>query len=78
VVIGAYGWGIDGIIRHGKNGFLVKPGDPESLKIALNQIMGLSTKKRQEIASAARETVLDLSSEKVAKAYLQKIKELKK
>jgi len=77
IVIGAYGWGIDGIIKHGENGFLVQPGDPESLKKVLNQIKDLSIKKRKEIASAARETILELTDQKVAEAYLLKVKELK-
>jgi len=76
MVIGAYGWGIDGIIRHGENGFLVQPGDPESLKDVLIQVMSLSANRRTDIVSAARETVLELTSQKAADAYLQKIKEL--
>jgi len=76
IVIGAYGWGIDGIIRKGENGYLVNAGDKESLKSVLNEIRSLTMEEREEIGRASRETVLLLSEQHVSDSYLNKLKEL--
>lgn len=76
IVIGAYGWGIDGIIRNGENGFLVEPGDMESLKNTLNGILSLSLEEREKIGHSSRETVMGLSEKMAAESYLDKLREL--
>ena len=76
LVIGAYGWGIDGIIRSGENGFLANPGDKASLRMVLNKILALSKEEREKIGLSSRETLLELSEQDVANSYLRKLKEL--
>lgn len=76
IVIGATGHGIDGIIQHQKNGFLVEPGDKDALKKTLEEIFILPAEKRKEIAGMARNTILELTEKKVSDAYLAKLKEI--
>ena len=76
LVVGARGWGIDGIIHHGENGFLAIPGDKSSLEAVLNEILALSTEEREKILMTSRETVLQLSEQNAASSYLGKLREL--
>ncbi len=56
-VIGCRGQGIDGIIKHGRNGFLVPPQGLEELVIELNHLFQAKAHS-QQIGAAARETIL--------------------
>lgn len=76
IVIGAIGHGVDGIIQHQLNGFLVEPGDKDALKKVLDEIFILSEEKRKKLAGMARETILELTEKKVSDAYLAKLKEI--
>lgn len=76
IVIGAIGHGVDGIIQHRLNGFLVEPGDRAGLKKTLEEILQLPAEKRKEIAAMARKTMLELTEKKVSDAYLAKLKEI--
>lgn len=75
IVVGARGWGIDGIVQHGKNGFLAEAKDVKSLENVIVEIEKLPAAKRLEILSEARKTVLDLTRQKVADNYLNRLKE---
>jgi len=75
VVVGARGWGIDGIVRHGKNGFLAEAKDVKSLEKTILEIGNLSTANRIELLSNTRNTVLTLTRQKVADNYLTRLKE---
>jgi len=76
IVIGAIGHGVDGIIQHQKNGFLVEPGDKDALKKVLDEILVLHEDKREELAGMARKTILELTEKKVSDAYLAKLNEI--
>jgi glycosyltransferase involved in cell wall biosynthesis len=76
LVVGARGWGIDGIIQHGKNGFLAEAKEKKSLENILLEIENLPAAKRLEILSEARKTVLELTRQKVADKYLNRLKEV--
>jgi glycosyltransferase involved in cell wall biosynthesis len=76
IVIGAIGHGVDGIIQHQKNGFLVEPGDKDALKKVLEEILMLSDEKREKLAGLSRKAILELTEKKVNDAYLDKLKEI--
>jgi glycosyltransferase involved in cell wall biosynthesis len=55
--IACEGQGIDEIIRHGLNGWLVRPGDPDDLAAAISGLLD-NENLRQRLGAAARETVV--------------------
>jgi glycosyltransferase involved in cell wall biosynthesis len=74
IVVGAKGFGIDGVVENGKNGFLCTPGDEKELAKTLeNIIKGASKKELEDIVTRSRETVLDYREEKAAQNYLKNI-----
>lgn len=76
IVIGAYGWGIDGVIRNGENGFLVQPRDETGLKAVIEEIVSMGIRRREAIAMASRKTVMELTKQHVSNLYLEKLKAL--
>lgn len=76
IVIGAYGWGIDGIIRHGQNGYLANPGDVQSLANIIHEIINLPVEKREALLKASRECILKMTRQEVADSYLKKLQAL--
>jgi glycosyltransferase involved in cell wall biosynthesis len=74
IVIGAIGWGIDGIIKNGQNGYLAEPGNGSALSKVIHEILNLSPVQREKIARASRATVLELTRQKAADAYLAQLK----
>jgi teichuronic acid biosynthesis glycosyltransferase TuaC len=56
-VIGCRGQGIDEIVRHGSNGWLVDPGNLQELVAALSTLLQ-NLQLRRQIGEAARRTVL--------------------
>jgi len=79
IVIGAYGWGIDGIIKNGENGFLCKPGDEGNLKKTLNDIIfNLKKEELEKILEKSYETICRFTEEDMAEAYLNEIKKVVK
>lgn len=73
IVIGTEGQGIDGIIKHGENGFLCKARDVDGLAEVIKHIVNLSQSELQEISSKAVVTAADLTDRKVAEHYLDAI-----
>ncbi len=57
VAIGCVGQGIEEVIRHGENGWLVPPNGREELIEGLRVLLGDDSQRRQ-IGAAARETIL--------------------
>ena len=76
LVVGARGWGIDGIVINGQNGFLAEAEDVQSLESIIHEIVNLPEAKRVEIANATRATVLGLTRQKVSDTYLNNLKEI--
>jgi teichuronic acid biosynthesis glycosyltransferase TuaC len=56
-VIACRGQGIDGIIRHGNNGWLIDPGNLQELIVALSTLLQ-NLQLRRQIGEAARRTIL--------------------
>ena len=76
VVLGAYGWGIDGIVRNGENGFLAEPGDKASLRKAVAQILSLDSDRKEQLLRSSYETVSKLTAREAGQSYLRKVKDL--
>jgi teichuronic acid biosynthesis glycosyltransferase TuaC len=56
-VIACHGQGIDEIIRHGNNGWLIEPGNLQELRTALSLLLQ-NRQLRRQISEAARRTIL--------------------
>ncbi len=75
VAIGSLGQGIEEVIRHGSNGWLVEPENIEQLSSALTNLLGNSM-LREYIARQARQTILNgLSLEQQARELLRVYRE---
>lgn len=68
--------GMVGIIEHGVNGFLCKPGDADALADIIKQINAMSIEERQEMSRKARQTALEFTDNKVAQYYLENVTKL--
>ncbi len=74
LVIGARGFGIDGVIEHGKNGFLCSPRDEEQLYRTLERILlGLDRKDLERVVKNAQATLTHYTEERAAQNYLDHI-----
>jgi glycosyltransferase involved in cell wall biosynthesis len=75
IVVGSRGYGIDGILENGLNGFLCSPEDQTELASLLEKIINnTSHNKIKSILTKARETVSQYTIEKAAANYLKNIK----
>lgn len=73
ITIGSKGEGIDGIIKHGKNGFLCKAGNEQELSTLLKEISKLSNDELLTISTRAIQTASDLTDDKVAQHYIESV-----
>lgn len=73
ITIGSKNEGIDGVIKHGCNGFLCKPGNVKELAIIIRHINNLSSNEKKKISKNAINTTRNLTDYKVAKQYIQAI-----
>lgn len=75
IVIGAKGFGIDGVIENKKNGFLCTPGDEEDIRQTLDIIIKTASKKElEDMLVSSHDTVQGYTIEKAASNYLENIK----
>jgi len=75
VVIGARGYGIDGILKNGENGFVCSSEDQDELVALLERIINdTGPDELKSILSKARETVSQYTLENAAANYLKNIK----
>ncbi len=75
IVIGTKNWGIDGIIEHGKNGFLCKARDESELLSLINMIVFKMTESElEEIQNNAYDTINKYTTEHASDNYLRNIK----
>ncbi|MCP4551506.1 MAG: glycosyltransferase family 4 protein [Bacteroidetes bacterium] len=70
IVIGAKGWGIDGIIQNGINGFLCDPKSIQDIYSKLYKSITLSDVEFNDIKRSSMSTVSNLSNKKIAADYL--------
>jgi len=68
IVVGTKGWGIDGIIENGVNGYLCKEKDVEDL---YNTISYILTHEQSSVLINSYQTILNYTLEKTAKDYLE-------
>ena len=73
IVIGTKGQGIDGIVKHGENGFLCKARDVEGLANTISHIVALSPVSLRTISNNAIATAENLTDRKVAEHYIKAI-----
>lgn len=73
IVIGTKGQGIDGIVKHGENGFLCKARDVDGLAEIIEKIINLPQSELQQISSKAVAAAADLTDKKVAEHYINSI-----
>lgn len=73
IIVGTEGQGIDGIVKHGENGFLCKARDVDGLAEVINHIVSLSQNDLKRISSKAVETASNLTDRKVAENYINSI-----
>jgi glycosyltransferase involved in cell wall biosynthesis len=73
IVIGTIGQGIDGVIQHGKNGFLCEARNVDSLRNVFIQIAAMSYEEKMKMSKNALMTARSMTDEKVAFSYLQKL-----
>lgn len=73
IVVGTKGQGIDGIVKHGENGFLCKARDVDGLADVINQIASLPQDDLRQISSKAVKTAANLTDRKVAEKYINSI-----
>jgi L-malate glycosyltransferase len=70
LVIGARGWGIDGVVVDGENGFLCEAGDAAGLLTLLDRISSSTGEELGKVALSSVRTVSALEEEVVANLYL--------
>lgn len=73
IVIASRKEGFDGIIEHGKNGFLCEAGNMDELAEIIREIRYMSPNDLQEISNNAIETARLLTDQKAAKAYIEQV-----
>lgn len=73
IVIGTEGQGIDGIVKHGYNGFLCKARDIDALANVINHICSLSQEQLKQISLRGIATAAELTDKKVAENYIDAI-----
>lgn len=73
IVVASRGEGMEGVIRHGENGFLCEAGNTQELTEILCHIRSLSNEGRKRISDAAIATSLKLTDVSVAKDYIETV-----
>lgn len=73
LTIGSKGEGIDGVIKSGINGFLCNPDNIDDICQILINVSSLDSDHYRRIALAGYNTVIQMTSEKMADRYLEMI-----
>lgn len=76
ITIASKGEGMDGVIKHGVNGFLCTAGDVNELTSLIRDIRNMPKEKLREISKSAVTTARELTDKKVAEDYLNSIQNL--
>ena len=76
ITIASKGEGMDGIIEHGRNGFLIEAGNRVELKSIIEHIKCLSSQERLKISQNAIKTAQSYTNSKVALDYLNQVSKL--
>lgn len=73
IAIGTRGQGIDGVIKHGENGFLCESSNIEELSSIIREIMSMPIKELNRISNNAIATARNLTDRKVAEHYINSV-----
>lgn len=73
ITIAAKKGGVDGIIKHGVNGFLCEQGNSKELSNILHQLDEMTTEEVSIIRYSAYDTVVNFTDSKAAENYLSEI-----
>ena len=73
ITIGTKGQGIDGVIKHGENGFLCNSSNVEELTNLIREIINLPNSELVRISNNAIETAKNLTDRKVAEHYINSV-----
>lgn len=73
IVVGAKGWGIDGIVKNGENGFLVTPRNVPELTSTIQTLLEMKYNTASRIIYKTWDTVNNYTEEKVSMEYLRNI-----
>lgn len=76
LTVGSIGEGIDGIIKHGENGFLCSPGDKDNLVQIIDSIRKSSQEELIRISNNAKMTAKDYSDNCVARNYINDVRRI--
>lgn len=68
--------GFDGVIEHGKNGFLCKAGDSKELADIIRQLRAMPSAELQRISQNAMQTAASLTDKKAAERYMEAVKNI--
>ncbi len=75
-VVGSRIAGLSEYMEDDVNGYLVPPGDPESLAKALDRFFQLPSDKRQQMKKAALDTAKKFERNRVSRNYIEKLNEM--
>lgn len=73
IAIGTKGQGIDGVIKHGENGFLCEARNVQALADVLLHIQRMTYEEKLRMSEKAIQTAKEMTDEKIALSYLHKI-----
>lgn len=76
IAIAAKDEGMDGIIKHGENGFLCTAGNLEELSLLIKKIREIPKERLKQISANAIETARSLTDKNVASDYLMNIQSI--
>lgn len=71
LVVGAVGWGVDGVVRHGENGFLVRPGDRADAEAVFTRISQAEEDQWTAWRHQSHQTIVALTEEATSASYLE-------
>lgn len=75
IIIGAKGWGIDGIVENNFNGFLVEPRNTKDMINVVSSLFESDFNEINKILLNSYNTINNYTQELMAKAYINKIRE---
>jgi glycosyltransferase involved in cell wall biosynthesis len=76
IVIGTKGWGIDGIVKDGENGFLYNPKTKTNITNIIRYLMNTTIKDFKKIQLNSIRTSVSFEEQKKADEYLEHLKEV--
>jgi glycosyltransferase involved in cell wall biosynthesis len=73
IVVASKNEGMDGIIEHGKNGFLCTAGDEKELQLIIEQIKGMIPSQLESMSIESIKTAKQFTDSNVARDYIKAI-----